>query len=88
MINREAAAHMTVCRVSIDVCAYYVCKQIDCLYVVWSISMPCVSGPVSVHETVQRKRALWRGESCFTSGSPTYESGFGGCQENATCKNA
>ena len=32
----------------------------------------------------QWKRVLWHDESRSPSGRPTDESGFGGCQENAT----
>ena len=33
-------------------------------------------------------RILWSNESSSPSSNPTHYSGFGGCQENATCPNA
>ena len=49
----------------------------------WSWCKACHQWPLE-----QWKSVLWSEYHASPSGSPTDESGFGGCQENATCPNA
>ena len=61
-----------------------------------SIRSPCAMPSVSLSGVKLNAIGLWSSGNTFSgvmnhsspSGSPTDESGFGGCQENATCPNA